>query len=220
MLFRAGGLYYIRGESHPDLFVFHTDIGLPDILEALRNHREADILVSTPPLHFNWCADAVGDAFTLLSNLEIEDRGKDRRREQIERGGHPPVSLLKMTKTSSWILVNTDDLKNEDATDSVDTDASDATSSDSDCGTEGDGNGDGDDQSQGGNEGVDSKDDEGSDKHIDGDDRLNDELVSADSGKSRAACGDEDVKEPGGQANENISEPILTPGDRLVPHVD
>lgn len=35
--------------------------------------------------------------------LELE-QGRDRRKEQSDRGGYPPVSLFKETKRPTWTL--------------------------------------------------------------------------------------------------------------------
>jgi hypothetical protein len=189
VFFRVGGLYYLWGEDQHDLVVFRANTGLPDILEALRDHREGDILVSTRPLPYNWCAESLGDNFALLSATEIDDRGKDRRREQMDRGGRPTGKLFKLTKKSTWILANSDDTTSaDDETDSGDTSASDTTSSDNDPSTDEDESVSEDNQSQGGQEGAGTNDGEysGGDANADNDivardgDHLQDAQASAD----------------------------------------
>jgi hypothetical protein len=106
VLFRAGGLYYLWGSDHYGLFVFNPNTTLPDILEALRNRRQEDIIASDEPLDYNMSAESMGDNFSMLSYTETEERGKDRRSEQMDRGGHPPVKLFKLSDKSSWKLAN------------------------------------------------------------------------------------------------------------------
>lgn len=103
ILFRAGGLYYLWGENYLNIFVFQANVTLPDILEALREDREGDLLISTRPLDHNYCAELMSDNYTVGLILESE-QGRDRGKEQSDRGGYPPVSLFKKTKKSMWAI--------------------------------------------------------------------------------------------------------------------
>lgn len=102
IIFRAGGMYYIWGDGHHDLFVFRNNTTLPDILKALREERVGD-LVSSEPLDHNHFAELMSDAYKLCLLLEVE-QGRDRRREQSDRGGYPSLPLFKKTNRSTWTL--------------------------------------------------------------------------------------------------------------------
>lgn len=103
-IFRAGGLYFILGED--DLYVFDASVTFPDVLDALRNDRMVDILLDQP-LAINQGAQSQGGQFYSFFHWEINELERNRRNEQIERGGSPHSSIFGR-KRSAWIYANPD----------------------------------------------------------------------------------------------------------------
>lgn len=101
-IFRAGGLYFFLGEE--ELFVFHANVTLLDILHALR-HNEILNIMSDEPLKTNPGALSQGGELDSFSYLEVRTLERDRRKEQMQRGGFPPSTVFSQ-KNGVWTYAN------------------------------------------------------------------------------------------------------------------
>lgn len=88
--FKMGGLLY--REAHPQFHVLPVSLTELDLITIFRGEQDTVYLFDTD-VKFQWPADAATASFEHYAKLEIK-KGRDRRQEQVARGGFPTVDLF------------------------------------------------------------------------------------------------------------------------------
>ena len=92
--FKIGGLLY--REEYPYFHVLPVSLTPSDLIAILREERKSEYLYDTE-VEFHWPADAATEIFELYVEHEIK-KGRDRRQEQVARGGFPMMDLFAEVK--------------------------------------------------------------------------------------------------------------------------
>jgi hypothetical protein len=91
-----------------DLDVFHANVTILDILDGLL-HDQTDDILSDQVLDFNRTGLSRGSQFQAMAAIEVKGLGRNRRTEQIGRGGFPHSSVFRRTKHERfWTYANPD----------------------------------------------------------------------------------------------------------------
>ena len=93
MYFKIGGLIYREEYS---CHVLPVSLTVSDLIAIFREEQESGYLYDTE-VEFHWSADAATEIFELYVEREIME-GRDRRQEQVARGGFPTVDLFAEVK--------------------------------------------------------------------------------------------------------------------------